>query len=508
MSESSTSVSALIICATRAASRSLSPKRISDRRHRVVLVDDRHGAQLQQGVDGGAGVEMPAALLGIVERQQDLRHGDVVARQRFLIGMRQADLAGGGRGLLLFQPQRAGRQAQMAAADRDGAGGDDDHFLPARAAARDVVGQGVEPVAPDPAGLLVHQQGRADLDDQPARFAQAGGGVVDLAVLPVPVRSAGIIAFVIFVVVAGWSWSRWSWPSCSSSPGFAIVRSPRCTGTGWRGRGRILRLLDLRFLDAAEQFEQDRLNAGAGGAGQHHHRSVGQFLRIAFFSAISSSSSASHLLRPRISGFSARPCHRLPARRGWCCRRRPHRPGCRRPGGAARRSARHGRGSGAEAGAFMRALDQAGNVGQHEFLFVDIHDAQLRMQGREGIVGDLRLGARRCRQQGRFAGVGQPDQAGIGDQLQPQPDPAFLARPAGMATGAAPGWSSSCNARCRSRRRRRAAARRAGRLRSCRPARFPGRRRGSGCRPGRAARCPRPWRRSGPCPCRGRRAAP
>ena len=53
------------------------------------------------------------------------------------------------------------------------------------------------------------------------------------------------------------------------------------------------------------------------------------------------------------------------------------------------------------------------------------------MQRGEGIVRDLRLGARHRGQQRRLAGVGQSDQAGIGDQLQPQPDPALLARPAG-----------------------------------------------------------------------------
>ncbi len=48
----------------------------------------------------------------------------------------------------------------------------------------------------------------------------------------------------------------------------------------------------------------------------------------------------------------------------------------------------------AEAGAFMRALDQAGNVGQHEFALVDRDDAELGMQRGEGIVGDLGLAPR------------------------------------------------------------------------------------------------------------------
>ena len=48
----------------------------------------------------------------------------------------------------------------------------------------------------------------------------------------------------------------------------------------------------------------------------------------------------------------------------------------------------------AEARAFMRALDQPGNIREHEFAAVGIHDAELRMQRGEGIVGDLRLARR------------------------------------------------------------------------------------------------------------------
>ena len=52
------------------------------------------------------------------------------------------------------------------------------------------------------------------------------------------------------------------------------------------------------------------------------------------------------------------------------------------------------------------------------------------MQRGERIVGDLRPRGRHGGEEGRLAGVGQADQPGIGDQLQPQPDPALLARPA------------------------------------------------------------------------------
>ena len=95
----------------------------------------------------------------------------------------------------------------------------------------------------------------------------------------------------------------------------------------------------------------------------------------------------------------------------------------------------------AEAGAFMRALDQAGNVGEHEFAALRVHDAELRMQRGEGIVGDLRFRRADDGEEGRLAGVGQADEAGVRDQFQPQPDPALFARPGRDWRCAARGWS-------------------------------------------------------------------
>ena len=86
----------------------------------------------------------------------------------------------------------------------------------------------------------------------------------------------------------------------------------------------------------------------------------------------------------------------------------------------------------AEPDTLMCALDQAGNVGQHELAAVAVDDAELRMQRREGIVGDLRLGRAHRREKGRFARVGQPDNAGIGNQLEAQPDGELLAGLAGI----------------------------------------------------------------------------
>ncbi len=96
----------------------------------------------------------------------------------------------------------------------------------------------------------------------------------------------------------------------------------------------------------------------------------------------------------------------------------------------------------AEAAAFGGALDQARNVGDHEFLAVHAHDAEVRHQRGEGIVRDLRPGVRGGREEGRFAGVGQAQQARVGDELQPQPDRAVDAglariRAGGRAVGRA-----------------------------------------------------------------------
>ena len=53
--------------------------------------------------------------------------------------------------------------------------------------------------------------------------------------------------------------------------------------------------------------------------------------------------------------------------------------------------------AGAEPDAAMRALDQAGNVGQHHLLLADADHAQRRPQRGERIIGDLRAGAARRR---------------------------------------------------------------------------------------------------------------
>ena len=54
------------------------------------------------------------------------------------------------------------------------------------------------------------------------------------------------------------------------------------------------------------------------------------------------------------------------------------------------------------------------------------------MQRGEGIVGDLRLGRADGGEKRRLAGIGQADEAGVGDQLEPQADGALFAGLAGI----------------------------------------------------------------------------
>ena len=86
----------------------------------------------------------------------------------------------------------------------------------------------------------------------------------------------------------------------------------------------------------------------------------------------------------------------------------------------------------AEANTLMRAFDQAWDIGKHEFTTVGVDHAKLRVQRRKWVVGDLRFGRTHRGEKGRFAGIRQPDNAGIGDQFKPKPQRVFFARLAGI----------------------------------------------------------------------------
>ena len=84
----------------------------------------------------------------------------------------------------------------------------------------------------------------------------------------------------------------------------------------------------------------------------------------------------------------------------------------------------------AEAGAGRCALDEAGHVrdrGTPICRVAEVHDAQVRLEGREGVGRDLRPGRRERAQERRLARVRQPDEAHFGDQAKLEAQPALLA---------------------------------------------------------------------------------
>ena len=98
----------------------------------------------------------------------------------------------------------------------------------------------------------------------------------------------------------------------------------------------------------------------------------------------------------------------------------------------------------AETGTLGSAFDQSRNVGDDEAAsFVGAHDAELRRERRERIVGDLGPRGRNRADQRRLAGVGQAEQADVGEHAQLELHAQLLALLAGRRSGAARDWCST-----------------------------------------------------------------
>ena len=174
MSDSRTRASAPSMAATRAASRSLSPTRISLVATVSFSLITGTVPRPQQGVEGGAGVQVAPPFLGVFQSQEDLRHGDVVAGEGLLVGMGEADLPGGRRRLLFLQAQglawvrpRWRRPTAMAPEDTSNTSCAAAALAPLRRRSGRRASRGGYG-----ASGLVDQQGRADLDHQAAGLCQ------------------------------------------------------------------------------------------------------------------------------------------------------------------------------------------------------------------------------------------------------------------------------------------------------------------------------------------------
>ena len=73
------------------------------------------------------------------------------------------------------------------------------------------------------------------------------------------------------------------------------------------------------------------------------------------------------------------------------------------------------------------ALDETRDVGDRgPATIVQLEDAEVRLQRRKGVVGDLRPGRREGPQEGRLAGIRQAHESDIGNEPKLEADPAFL----------------------------------------------------------------------------------
>ena len=84
----------------------------------------------------------------------------------------ERDLADGGGGLALLQPEGAGRQAEHGAPQRDRAGGDDEDVGAALVQLGKIFGECGEPGMAQAATVAIDQQAGADLDDDAAEIGK------------------------------------------------------------------------------------------------------------------------------------------------------------------------------------------------------------------------------------------------------------------------------------------------------------------------------------------------
>ncbi len=139
--------------------------------HGVILIDDRDRPELEKCLDRVSRVEVAPSLLGIAERDKDLRRREASLAENGLIGMRKVDLSDRGRGLRLFKPERTRVEAQRTPAERNGARRDEDHVAPIGLQRSHIVADGFQPGLLQRACRAIGQKGRADLDGDAPRIA-------------------------------------------------------------------------------------------------------------------------------------------------------------------------------------------------------------------------------------------------------------------------------------------------------------------------------------------------
>ena len=142
--------------------------------HRVVFVDDGHHAQLQQGEQGGTGIEIPLPIGQVSVGQQHLGAAQAIGTQFGFVHLGQAHLPHRGSGLQFMHFFGTDRPAQAFHAFCNRAAGDHDDF----ATIANQMGKLATPLADglliQPTAFVGHQT-RPYFDHHTPRIAQYRG---------------------------------------------------------------------------------------------------------------------------------------------------------------------------------------------------------------------------------------------------------------------------------------------------------------------------------------------
>ena len=167
-SDSRTSASARTRWATSAASRSLSPNRISSVATASFSFTTGTTPSCSSRSSVRCGVAVVRAADQVVRGEQHLPDGEAGPGEGRRVPLDQQHLPDAGRGLLGGEVARAGRQAERGEPGGDGAGGDQHQLGAGGPAGGERVDQPVEPAGIQAAGRG-GQRRRADLDHEPRR---------------------------------------------------------------------------------------------------------------------------------------------------------------------------------------------------------------------------------------------------------------------------------------------------------------------------------------------------
>ena len=406
---------------------------------RVVLVDDRHAAELEQPHERLAGVQVLLAVDEVVRVEQHLRGDDAVAAELGVPHLHQPALAGRRQRLQRGHVGRPGRQPECRDAGGHRSRRDHEHLVARLAHGDDLVAQLGDRAAVDRA-VLVRQRRRADLGDD----AHQRSGWYSKLNSPIHTTSPSRAPARASILGTPSRSSRWSMNDSASG----VVTSFRAT---MRSTSR---------PTSRNSSSPDALDERARRFGPEHDDSVDDGLGLACL--VHERRHAPDELAHALPGHG-RDHRTVPARRTQLVDL-------------------HGVGLGADddawtleqfgfvgaelaqqdplllggrdavdldqvehqtqhAGAFDVAqelvpespalagtLDQPGDVGDDEVGgVVDAHDTEVRLERRERIVGDLRACRRHDADQRALADVREADERDIGHQLHLELEPPVLA---------------------------------------------------------------------------------